>query len=241
MKAIEAIARLRSVVGVDDQTPMDLSDLLPRHFPVTVCVVPELSVQVMYGWLVRHRIAGAAAVAHSADRRLRGGALAQAGRALLFVDGADDPEQKRYTLAHEAGHYLLGHRFPREDLLRKLGPRALEVLDGMRPASVGDRVDALLHRTSLRVLTHLLDRGLGLTHMVMDAEAEADAFALEALAPMDAVLRLLPDLRAHSGGVDRVEDALRQFGIPRDIAAFYAPQICCRYGRPLTALERLGE
>ena len=48
------------------------------------------------------------------DERLRGCLFARRGRAYLFVRDDDDPRERRFTLAHEAAHFMLHHEKARQ-------------------------------------------------------------------------------------------------------------------------------
>jgi Zn-dependent peptidase ImmA (M78 family) len=167
--------------------------------------------------------------------------MAQRGKAVLFIDGEDEPAEQRYSLAHEGGHYLIDHRFPRDELLEQFGDSILDVLNGLRQPALTERVDAVLNRSTLTTMTHLLERESGVARMMAEAESQADALAIEALAPTAAVLRFLPALKDHPGEAVRVRQVLQsEFAVPSDIAEFYAPRICVTCGRPIDFRARFG-
>jgi Zn-dependent peptidase ImmA (M78 family) len=101
---------------------------------------------------------------------------------VVFFDGTLDAAERRFTLAHELGHFLLDYDEPRRRVLRD-APELLEVIDGVRAPSPADRAQALLARVPIGVHTHLLeDEG---NSRPDHAEDQASRFALELLAPWE--------------------------------------------------------
>lgn len=150
---------------------------------------------------------------------------------MLLVDGLDSAEEQRFTIAHEIAHFMLDYWRPRERALRRLGPDALEVLDGSRSPSVGERVDALLADVPLAVHTHLLDRapdGSLVCGATIRSECQADMLALELLAPASEVVTRLQRVSGlpFAKLVDQaVIYLVEEFGLPQKIADAYARQV----------------
>src|SRR5262249_56635767 len=129
--------------GPAGRFPRDLRPPLLRALPLDVLSLPRLSVAGVRAWLERN---GAACPCAGADRPLRGCLVAHAGHGLIFLD-ADDPEdERRFSLAHELGHFLRDYWQPRRLACERLGPRAAEVLDGLRPPTPAARLDGALGR-----------------------------------------------------------------------------------------------
>jgi hypothetical protein len=163
---------------------------------------------------------------------------------LLCVDAEDDEAEQRFTFAHEAAHFLQDHLYPRQNLLDRYGSSILPVLDGLRRPTTGERVDALLGRTSLTLHTHLMERGPRcgprLGPSVDASEAEADCFACEVLAPVAALEKRFPGLRAGDAAIAEVRAVLvAEFGLPLAPASMWASRFVSRHGEPLTLLHRL--
>jgi IrrE N-terminal-like domain len=161
------------------------------------------------------------------DRRLSGCLLAYHNRGIIFFD-ADDPEdERRFTLAHELGHFLLDYRAPRTRALAGLGESIRSVLDGLRSPTVEERTHAVMSDVHLGVLSHLMERpsdGVA-TSAALYIESRADRLALELLAPA-ALLR--DEVRAtrhepYSHRLFALRHALQSaYGLPPRLARHYA-------------------
>ena len=242
--ALRALAaRFWQEAGGPAPLPRDVARAALYVLPISIVYPARLSVGVVRAWLAARGIAVPLA---GPDRLLRGCLVAHRGAALLLVDGQDPPEEQRFTVAHEVAHFLLEHQGPRERARRRLGPGALEVLDGLRGSTVGEQVDALLADVALRVRTHLLDRspsGGPACGTALRAECRADRLALELLAPAPEVWTRLGNapLRPFEALVARAADLLMEtFGLPGAIATAYARHLAlARTGGP-SVREWLG-
>ncbi len=236
-----AVERFRRDARAFLEPPLRLRRALAHCYPVTCELLPALSVQAMRDYLHRHEALLPRALITCRDRRLRGGIVAQYGYGILFAD-RDDPESEiRFTLAHEAKHFLMDHLYPRLDLLDRFGPGILPVLDGRRLPSREERIDALLARTELSQQTHLLDRDTRLSSNFETIEADADAFASELLAPADSLRVRFPHLFTDEEAVTQVQEALvREYALPEIPALNYARGWVADHGEPRTLLHRLG-
>src|SRR5207249_2805502 len=92
------------------------------------------------------------------DRPLRAALVAHGGKGLVFLDGTDPDDERRYSLAHETAHFLIAAWWPRLRAERKLGPASLEVLDGRRSPTRTERIDAALAGLALGTRVHLMER-----------------------------------------------------------------------------------
>ncbi len=224
---------------------MRAEQVLPRYYPVAVAELPALSVQQLRDWLWQRAVHSPAGLLRCHDRRLRGAVVAYRGYGLLCVDAEDAAGEQAFTLAHEAGHFLREHLYPREDLLKRYGPELLAVLNGIRPPTPSERLDALLGRSSLTLDTYLLDRepgrGLTLPREIAAAEAEADWFACELLAPTAALEARFPHPRNDADTAALVEHILvREYALPLGPAGRWARRFLSRRGKPLSLLDCLG-
>jgi len=222
--------------------PVDIQAAVLWALPLDIHLHARLSVRSIQEWTaargIRCRLPGR-------DRRLRGCLIAQRGGGILFVDGADPPEEQRFTLAHEAAHFLLDYDEPRRQALATLGPAVLPVLDGERAPTADERVSAILAGMVFGVHTHLMDRGPhgALGADVAAAESAADALALELLAPA-ALAGVLATEGPHVPFPDRVSRAgaaiSRTFGLPAAIAAPYARRLLREHGHAPSFSAWLG-
>lgn len=194
--------------------------------PLAIMKLPRLGLSELRTWL-RHR--GLTVGLSGPDRPLRACLIARHGRGIVVLDGTDKEDDRRFSLAHEVAHFLLDYLQPRERAVHALGPAALDILDGVRPATIQERVAGVLKGVTLNVHVHLLERsGAGDVDRlsVLDAEDSADRLALELLAPRDAVLQRLSAAAVQwrdPSALDRAVVILKgDFGLPRSAADSYA-------------------
>jgi hypothetical protein len=201
-----------------DPGPFDPEPALEAALPVACVALPELCLDVVCRYLVRHNgrlpeplsaLAGAAGPA--GGRPVRGACIAWRGKGLLVADERDPPEERRFSLAHEAAHFLADHLIPREDAVRRLGPAVRDVLDGRRAPSISERFHAVLRGAELEWHAHLYDRRSA--HR-SQAEADADALACLLLSPPFDVGDLL-------GRRDQCEAVVRAAHLPPAVADGY--------------------
>jgi hypothetical protein len=194
--------------------------------PLAVVVLPNLDARRARSWLAER---GARLGDGDADRPLRGLLLAARGVGVVFLDGTLAPADRRFTVAHELGHFLLDYLEPRERVLRE-APSLLEVVDGLRPPTRAERAQALLARVPVGLHAHLLDRDLrgAAAPDVEAAEDAASQFALEVLAPwpaaLDAAREVVGDRRSPYGEL-LAEVTLvlaERFALPADRASVRA-------------------
>jgi hypothetical protein len=194
--------------------------------PLAAVALPNLNAHLARGWLAER---GVRLGDGDADRPLRGLLLAARGVGIVFFDGTLEPAERRFTLAHELGHFLLDYLEPRERVLRE-APSLLEVVDGWRPATRTERVQAVLARVPIGLHAHLLDRDVR-GAAAPDVEATEDAasqFALEVVAPWSAALdtarAVMGDRRTPYGELFAEVTArlAERFGLPANRAAVRA-------------------
>lgn len=217
-----------------EQFPRDLQLPILINLPVAIIEIDGLTVGNLDEWLQVHQLPTLAAVT---NRPLRGCLAAYAGVGILFVDRSDDPDQRRVTVAHEIGHFVLDYLLPREDVARRR-PDLLAVLDGERVPTDAERFDALLADVPTGFHTHLLERdahGGHLSSATAQVEDRAERLALELLAPMRSVLR------ETATATDSQAVLRERFGLPVGVATRYANHIArLRPQRPRSLLDAIG-
>ena len=251
----EQVSGFWEAAGGPTPFPRDLEEPALWALPLTVDRVEGLRVSTSQAWLRDRAIP---VQLSEPDRALRACLVAYAGRGLVLVERDDPDDERRFSLAHEVGHFLVDYLAPRRRVLERLGPRLAEVLDGRRPATLEERVDALLGDVPLGVHAHLLrrspDGAIGCGE-VLAAEARADRLALELLAPAATVRaaleRRVPPSSAEAraaGGRARAEERaaeaaellVERFGLPWTVAASYGRWLAWRWSGEPSVREWLG-
>lgn len=212
-----AAAEFWDLAGDPPPFPRDLSRALAYALPVSQVVLDRLAAAGVEDWLARRDIDYRF---ESPSRPLRGCLVAFRGRGLVFVDGTDSPAEQRFSLAHEIAHYLLDYHAPRETAIRRLGEGILPVLDGERPPTQAERIDAAITATATRFYVHLFARDRP-DALVDTAERRADQLAHELLAP-DAALAAAIGSVPGATAADVADVLTRTFGLPPDEADAYA-------------------
>lgn len=188
--------------------PVDIERAAARSLPVAVQRIAGLNTGIVKSFLSR---VGANPWLDEAPRALRGCLVADAGKALIFVDRGDPEEEQRMTIAHEIAHLLLHYLKPREEAENAFGSGILAVLDRTRPAVPGERLSSALRNISIEPFRHAMSRGQPVhAQAVRMMEDEADDLAIELIAPW----RQLQALRGAEPGLLR-----ERFGLPAAIAA----------------------
>lgn len=208
--------------GPPPPTPRDLT-YPALFFGLNVEDLRDLSVARVAGWFRNRDIP---LRLNEPDRRLRGCLVASRGVGFAFLDPADDPAERRFTLAHEIAHYLRDYWQPRAVAVRRLGPDATAVLDGDRLPTTDERLRAVLRSVPVGPFTHLLarDADAPATDAEREAEVAADRLAFELLAPAAAVgdapcaSRLVTHFGLPAGPADRYAELLLPPAEPEDRA-----------------------
>ena len=213
----ELAARFWHLAGTPPQFPRDLREVLPWLPAVHLLEVPALTVSGALECFGRFNIR----CTHTgADRPLAGCFVGERGSAVILLDSGLDPDEARFTAAHEVAHYLRDYDAPRRRVAARLGASALAVLDGARPATSDERLAGALRGVTVGPAAHFLDRnsgGLPLNAPTREAESAADRLAFELLAPFAAVEPLAP-----AGRPALVDRLVSSFGLPRAQANEYA-------------------
>lgn len=238
----EAVEVFWQLCGQDTDFPRNIDRVVALALPLTIIKLPGLTLQDVENWL---RQRGVPFHFGCESRAVRGCLVAFAGRGLIFID-ADDPEdEKRFTAAHEAAHFLADYWFPRQKALKKFGPAIAPVMDGLRKPTPSERINAVIIGTRIGVYTDLMGRGEDEPHNsdVWDVEDRADAIALELLAPQDLVLASI-SIPSEGKFAQRVhvvgQELSRQFGLPSSISQSYSHTLLKSIGQGPSWRESLG-
>lgn len=227
--------------GEAEPFPRSLERSIALALPVAIVRLPRLRISSIESWLHRRQ---AGYSFRCQDRALRGCLLAHRGRGLIFVDGIDPEDERRFTIAHELAHFLLDYWSVRDQAIRALGPTISEVMDGFRPATLTERVGSALSGVPIGVHCRLLERGKltgDLEHCSIGLENRADRVALTLLAPPAEVFSRVnlghPRFEAR---LRTTEEILRRdFGLPECFVSKYAHILLTAARREETMAEHL--
>lgn len=223
--------------GLADAFPRNIEQAIALKLPVTVVKLPVVTIGAIARWLRRHN---RKPVFPSYRRDLMGCLYADGGHGFIFVCGADEPDEQRMTLAHDAAHFLVDYWWPRLLVIEAMGPSIIGVLDGRRPAKPSERASAILARVRLGPHWHLLPRRGGDADRdvhIGPVEERADDLGRELVAPRSRVRQALhalePRHRADPGAACRALG--RFFGV---LAYVFQPEVAAMYsGHTPTFLE----
>jgi hypothetical protein len=230
--------------GHRETFPRQLEEPATWGLPVAIVKLPRL-----WGADVREYLARTVKqnVSLSDSVALKGFMIAAAGKGLLFVNGSDPGDEQRYSLAHEIAHFLLEYHLPRLRTIELLGPQICEVLDGQRPATIEERVHAILARAPASLYEYRIGQFTDKRSAMLarnQAEDDADALAVELLAPSDVII-----YRATKWRRKLASDALcvrlrkmliRDFGLPEFAADGLAEAYSSRLAKPTHVKQWLG-
>jgi hypothetical protein len=230
--------------GTREPFPRSLEQPILWSLPLAVLKLPRLYVRDVEHWLEQRRIRFRL---DCSDRPLRGCLVAFGGRGCVLLDGSDPQDECRFSLAHEASHFLLDYLRPRERAVARLSPAILEVFDGLRSPTAEERVHAVLNDVSIGVHAHLMERrgdGVLGCGRIVGAESQADRLALELLAPACEVKRRVARSRENR----RFDEAARvaweilisEFGLPAVVAEPYGKLIARSWRGDRSFREWLG-
>ncbi len=237
----EAINQFWRQCGEAEAFPRNLERSVSLALPLILVKLPHLRLHGIESWFERR---GASFRFNCRSRAVRGCLVAYGGQGLIFVDGTDPDDERRFTIAHEVGHFIVDYLLVRKTALSKFGEKIIEVFDGLRLPSVSERVHALLAGTSLGVYTDLMERdetsALARSD-VWDVEDRADRVALALLAPPEIVMA---ETDTSATSYEQRETTMARvlsenFGLPESIAIAYARALLESAGRGPSWVETL--
>ncbi|MCP2213973.1 ImmA/IrrE family metallo-endopeptidase [Bradyrhizobium diazoefficiens] len=195
-------------------SPVDLERAVAVGLPLGVVKLPRLSSAKVAEVLAR---IGTSGWTTAIDRPLRACLVADVGVGLVFLDGTDSEEERRFSLAHEVAHFLLHYLEPRRRVVDRLGTGLIEVLDRAREPTMAERLSSAMSGLSLEPFRHAMARdetGRAKHLRTESIEGEADDLAFELVAPADE----RADLKDLSG-----ESLASAFGLPTWTGGFLLP------------------
>jgi hypothetical protein len=226
----EAIANyFWQLAGSVEDFPRRLEGSIAIALPLSVVALPSLTVAQIVGWLRQRQVQCPINVS---DRRVSACVIAQGGHGIIFVDGSDAMDERRFSIAHDTGHFLADYWLPRTSALRQFGEEIKPVLDGFRCATPQERLGGLVAGMPLPIFSSLMERGddgLAECHETVAREDIADQVALELLAPRRDLQKLGRSMRLDwesSVSVARLgETAAVRYGLPLRIALQLADRV----------------
>jgi len=226
--------------GRTEAFPRELEIAVAWALPLAVLKMPHLSVSNLRNWLRTQRISVQCPVR---DRPLRAFLIAKVGRGLVILDGGDPENERRFSLAHEIAHFLLDYLLPRENVLSVLGQAGLEIIDGIRPATLEERLGGLFRGITIGAYSHLMDRsssGWATRNAVIESEDSADRLAIELLAPHQKVVSRLREVGVDwdkPSAVHTVQSVLNtEFGLPETVSAHFGRKLVMTF-RPACSFK----
>lgn len=241
----EAIANyFWKLVGQVEPFPRRLEGSIALALPVTIVSLPSLTVARIEGWLRERQVQCPINVS---DRMLSACVIAQGGHGVIFVDGSDSTDERRFSIAHDAGHFLADYWLPRIAALQRHGESIKPVLDGFRPPTTEERVRGLVVGLPLPAFSSIMERnddGLADSQYAVFREDVADQVALELLAPRRDFEKLCRDSRicweSSEATSQAAEIAVVAYGVPMRIAKRLAERYVMRGRSSRSVREILG-
>lgn len=243
-EAAQWAERFWRLAGRREAFPRSLESSVAWALPLAIVNLPHLGLAELRSWLSSR---GIRLKVGAPDRSLRACLLARAGRGLLILDGSDPPDERRVSLAHEISHFFVDYLHPRQKTLEALGEAGKELLDGLRPPTLEERLIGVLRGVEVGVYTHLVERSVvGEVDRldVLIAEDRADRIALEILAPRNTVLERLDARRIrwreHSAFTVATEVLVEEFGLPLILGQDYGRALVLSHRSSRSFREWLG-
>jgi hypothetical protein len=238
----EVVNRFWQQCGEAQPFPRDLERPVSLALPLTLIKLPHLKLHGIESWFEQR---GASFRFNCRSRPVRGCLIAYGGQGLIFVDGADPDDERRFTIAHEIGHFMIDYSLAREKAIARFGEKILEVFDGLRRPTISERVHALLAGTVLGVYTNLMERRESsplARSEVWDIEDSADRVALALLAPPEDVLS---EAETSAASFERRQEIMisllrERFGLPASVSITYGRSLLESIGRGSSWVEGLG-
>lgn len=219
--------------GKPEPFPRALKQAVQFAFPVTVIKLSKLHLDKIETWFARRNTKYRFGCA---SRAVRGCLIAYGGKGFIFIDDADSPDEQRFTLSHEIGHFLIDYWLPRQKAISKFGASITEVLDGLRKPSIEQRLHALLGSIHLGVYSELMTRADSVESSqseIWNAESCADRVAMALLAPPKDVIEKTDVSQAkYDARIQAITRTLTdKFGLPVSVAGLYGCELLTLIGK----------
>lgn len=173
--------------NVRGKWPRDIVRAISILLPLRLITLPELDFEKVKVWLSERNVPFEN---HYGKRGLHGLILVHRGAGFIFINGTDNENERRFTVTHEACHYIVDYKLPRDKAHNKFGASIDSVLDGDRSPTDSERLNSILTSTPISGFLHILEKtGQSKnTYSIWSAENRADHLALELLAPAKMIM-----------------------------------------------------
>lgn len=225
--------------------PVDIERAIAfSNLPLHIDLIPGLEIDHVNQWI---RVNQFPARIDKDNCALHGFLLARGGHGIIFVNGTDKREERRFSIAHELAHFLLDYQLPRINYLKLYGDSILEILDGKRLPTFEERLAFVVSELPTPIFAHALDNSRITSYernQVWSAEWRTDTLAFELLAPFNIVISSLKKQKPEK----RFEPIFRQasnllttdFGLPSTLAGSYAKHLAKYLSGGITLAEEWG-
>lgn len=225
--------------------PYDIMGAISLLLPIDVISLSSLTLCKINKWLSQRKVNLSI---DANDRPLHGFIVIFRGSGLIFINGTDKEDERRYTIAHEISHFMLDYIIPREKAVVKMGPHITDVLDGLREATILEKVDSIINNVAVAPYTHLLEiegDGSFQNIKVFNSENRADALAIELLAPKSEVIKRVFLTTKKKLNYDQFKEVafeflINEYGLPMQIAKNYSKKLSYQVTKGKSFMNKLG-
>lgn len=198
--------------------PRDLERYLSLHYQALIESLPGLTVQGVHEWLSAN---GIATTDPQNNRRLDGCIIAQKGHAVLFIDNALSPNERRMIVAHETAHFWIDYELPRRRMKFRYGDGGVQILDQERAPETVEILMAAAAGAPVQAFYHYHFKG---HTQETDVEQRANTLACLLIAPRRDVLACANKCQITREDESKWLRLLHQvFGMPDNWARGYLP------------------
>ena len=229
----------------NERPPYDIIRAVSLLLPIDIISLSDLTLYKISKWLNARRVN---LYIDANDRLLHGFIVIFRGTGLIFINGTDGEDERRYTIAHEISHFILDYHIPREKAVLKMGSNIIEVLDGLREATILEKVDSVINNVKVYPYTHLLEiegDGSFQSIKVFNSENRADALAVELLAPKAEVIKRVSLTYKEKLNFEEFRNVahkilVTEYGLPIQIAKNYSNSLSYLTTKGKSFMNKLG-